>query len=85
RGLVSYEGETGKDLEKDFISAIDEYISLCKAEGISIEKPFKGSFNVRIPVDLHKKAVLLAREEQISLNSFVAESIRSRLIKQAHK
>ena len=81
KGLISYEGNSGKDLENDFRVSIDEYIALCASQGITPEKSFKGSFNVRIPTDLHKKAALLALEEQVSLNSFVAESIRSRVMK----
>jgi predicted HicB family RNase H-like nuclease len=33
RGLISYEGETGKLLEVDFKEAIDMYLADCKAEG----------------------------------------------------
>jgi predicted HicB family RNase H-like nuclease len=47
------------------------------------EKPFKGSFNVRISPKLHYKAALLAHEEQISLNSFVEESIRDKIEKES--
>ena len=79
RGLISYEGITGKDLEADFIDAIDTYIADCKNENVTPEKPFKGSFNVRISPKLHRKAALLAMEERISLNSFVAESIRQKI------
>jgi predicted HicB family RNase H-like nuclease len=45
------------------------------------EKPFKGSFNVRIPAALHQKAALLAMDAKTSLNSFVAEAIRLRVQK----
>jgi len=81
RGLISYEGKTGKELESDFKGAIDNYLNDCKKEGILPEKPYKGSFNVRISPDLHQKAALLALEEKMSLNSFVAESIRERIFK----
>lgn len=83
QGLISYEGLTGKDLENDFKEAIDTYIAECKAQGKKPEKPFKGSFNVRIPASLHQKAALLAMEAKMSLNNFVVESIRSRVIKEA--
>jgi len=83
RGLISYEGETGKELEKDFKEAINVYLEDCKATGRKPEKPFKGSFNVRIPAKLHQKAALLAMETKTSLNNFVAESIRSRVMKGA--
>lgn len=78
-GLISYEGETGKDLEADFKEAVNTYIEDCASERKKPEKPFKGSFNVRIPAELHQKAALKAMEAKESLNSFVAEAIRSRV------
>ena len=83
KGLISYEGKTGNNLEHDFIEAIEEYLSTCKEAGIAPEKPFKGSFNVRIPTELHHKAALLAMEEKMSLNNFVAESIRERIFRES--
>ena len=78
-GLISYEGETGKDLETDFKEAVSTYMKDCASEGKKPEKPFKGNFNVRIPAELHQKAALKAMESKESLNSFVAEAIRSRV------
>ncbi len=83
KGLISYEGKTGNDLENDFIESIEDYLSTCKEAGIVPEKPFKGSFNVRIPTKLHQKAALLAMEEKISLNNFVAESIREKVYRES--
>ncbi len=82
KGLISFEGETGKLLEQDFREAIDTYLADCRLAGRSPEKPFKGSFNVRIPAELHQKAALLAMEAKTSLNSFVAEAIRSRVARE---
>jgi len=79
KGLISYEGKTGKELELDFMEAIEEYLSTCIQYGNMAEKPFKGSFNVRIPTSLHEKAALMAMEEKMSLNNFVAESIREKV------
>ena len=79
KSLISYEGKTGPELEDDFKEAIDDYIADCKELNLKIEKPFKGSFNVRIPSELHRDAALKAMELNISLNGFVSESIRARL------
>ena len=81
-GLISYEGETGKLLEEDFKEAVNVYLAECKEAGKAPEKPFKGSFNVRIPASLHQKAALLAMETKTSLNNFVVEAIRSRVTKE---
>ncbi len=75
-------GKTGKELENDFRDSIDTYLNSCRYEGIQPEKPYKGSFNVRISPDLHQKAALLASEEKMSLNSFVSESIREKIFKE---
>jgi predicted HicB family RNase H-like nuclease len=84
RDLISYEGGTGEELEEDFHDAINSYINLCEEQGSKPEKPYKGSFNVRLSPDLHHKAALLAMEEKVSLNHLVAESIRERVSKGRH-
>ncbi len=75
RALISYEGENAHDLVEDFHSAVDDYLELCAAEGVEPERAYKGSFNVRISPELHKKAAIAAVAKQISLNRFVEESI----------
>jgi len=82
QGLISFEGKTGKELEIDFKEAIDTYLADCKNDGVTPEKPFKGSFNVRVSPRLHQKAALLAMEDKMSLNNFVAESLRERIFKE---
>ena len=81
-GLISYEGRTGNELETDFKEAIDAYLADCKRDGVTPEKPFKGSFNVRVSPKLHRRAALMAMEDKMSLNNFVAESIRERIFKE---
>lgn len=80
KALLSYEGSTGTKLEADFKGVIDEYLQDCKELNVKPEKPFKGSFNVRISSELHRDAALKAMELNTSLNSFVSESIRGRLV-----
>lgn len=75
RPLISYEGENAKDLINDFHGAVNDYLAACEAEGIEPEKAYKGSFNIRISPELHKKAAIIAMAHQISLNSFIESSI----------
>jgi len=82
KGLISFEGKTGHKLEADFQEAIDVYLADCENNGVEQEKPFKGNFNVRVSPKLHRKAALLAMEDKMSLNNFVAESIRERIFKE---
>ena len=77
RALISYEGETGKELLADFHGAVDEYLALCREQGIEPERAYKGSFNVRISPELHKKIAVCAASQHISLNSFVENALRA--------
>ena len=79
RALISYEGESAHDLVEDFLSAVDDYLDLCREQGIEPEKAYKGGFNIRISPELHKQAVIAASARQISLNSFVESSIEQAL------
>ena len=60
RSLISYEGTTARELIEDFRGAVDDYLELCSAEGIVPETAYKGSFNVRIAPELHKRAAICA-------------------------
>lgn len=79
RALISYEGSNAAELIEDFHSAVDNYIELCEEKGKSPEKAYKGSFNIRISPELHKKIAIYAMEHNITLNSFVEESVEKQL------
>ena len=73
--LVTYEGQTLSELKEDFVNAVDDYITHCTENGIPLHKSYSGSFNIRIPAELHAKAAMMAQELGISLNAFVRESL----------
>lgn len=75
RALISYEGSNAQELVNDFHYAIDDYLELCSEENIEPEKAYKGSFNVRISPELHKKAVVYAYSQQTSLNRVMEDAL----------
>ncbi|MDO4860889.1 MAG: type II toxin-antitoxin system HicB family antitoxin [Bacillota bacterium] len=83
RSLVSYEGTNAKDLVKDFHGAVDDYLALCEEDGTAPEVAYKGSLNVRLRGDLHKRAAVYAIAHQQSLNSFIEEAVNEKLIAEA--
>ena len=80
RSLISYEGKNANELISDFHSAVDDYLSVCEAEGREPEKAYKGSFNIRISPELHKQLVVCATSRQMSLNSFVENALRKSVV-----
>mgnify|MGYP000008489681 CR=1 FL=1 len=77
--LVMYEGETLPELKACFEEAVDDYLKDCEESGDEPNKPFKGSFNVRITPELHKKAATYAACSGSNLNQFVSDAIQDKL------
>lgn len=77
--LISYEGNTIQELKEDFVAGVEQYLEDCKAENTEPQKSFTGVFNVRVPSEIHGKAVLKAKDEGITLNAFVRSAIEEKL------
>lgn len=73
RPLLTYEGQTLAELKADFEGVVDEYLGDCKAGGRTPEKPFKGSFNVRVSSEVHRRLVLAAEKRHETLNKYVSD------------
>ena len=74
--LISYEGETAKEIDAAFKEAVNDYLDTCTARAAEPEKPFKGSLNIRIGRELHEKAALIAKEIGCSsLNEFIKQAL----------
>ena len=76
RALVSYEGTDVASLRAAFEEAVDAYLEFCKKTGKQPEKPFKGSFNLRLDPELHKRLVSSAMSEGKTLNTFVKDLLQ---------
>lgn len=80
--LVSFEGNNVIDLKKAFEESVNDYLILCKETGKKAEKSYKGSFNVRVAPEIHKKAKLLAVMQGISLNQFIQKAVEQEVIRE---
>lgn len=77
--LVDFYSESAKDIEEEFHKAVDDYLDFCMEVGKPPQKAYRGSFNVRIDPELHRKAAIQASISGISLNQFVGEAIEKSL------
>jgi predicted HicB family RNase H-like nuclease len=79
RDLVTYEAEKIVELKQAFEDAVDFYLDKCERENLKPDKPFSGSFNVRLTPELHRAAAIEAARIGTSLNDLVRDCIESRL------
>ena len=79
RSLISYEGTTVSELVDDFHGAVDDYLAACSDKDTEPEVAYKGSFNIRIGSELHRRAAIYALTHQQTLNAFIAEAVDEKL------
>ena len=72
---VDFQTDNIADVEKEFHSAVDDYLIFCEEVGKKPEKEYKGTFNVRIKPELHRLLALRALENGDSLNQSVEKAI----------
>lgn len=74
--LVNFECEDIKRVEKEFHEAVDDYLEFCKEVGKEPDKEYKGTFNVRINPELHKRLANMAMKNGDTLNATVEKAIQ---------
>jgi predicted HicB family RNase H-like nuclease len=72
---ITFEGNSVAKLKRAFKEAIDDYIEICAETDKDPHKSYKGSFNIRIKPELHKKAAYKSLEQGISLNQLVERAL----------
>ena len=80
RDVISFEAGTADDIEQAFHEAIDDYLEQCAESGCDPDKPFSGKLVLRIDPDLHRDAYLEAVRDGTSLNAWIAQSLRARVL-----
>lgn len=75
--LVTYEAESLRGLEREFQTSVHEYLEDCANMGIEPNKPFNGSFNIRIGRELHRKLAFKAAGQGMGLNEAVQRAVET--------
>ena len=76
RCIISFHADTVSALREEFVKAVDDYLADCKAEGVKPEKPASGKLLLRVPPEVHGKALVAAQAAGKSLNQWASEVLQ---------
>ena len=79
RDVITFQGSTVEEIKQSFIDSVEDYLDFCKQRGEKPDKPFSGSFLLRLPPEMHQQAYVKAKEAGISLNEWVKRTIEKQL------
>lgn len=74
--IITFQGNSVKELKKDYHEQIDFYLDCCEKTGDVPEKSFSGKYVVRIDPELHRKITISAKHRNISVNKFTEEALK---------
>src|SRR5215469_11007790 len=80
RDVVTFKGTSVKELQKSFKESIDEYLAFCKRMNKTPDIPASGRMVLRISPELHSRAAVIAKSEGRSLNTWVADAVKDKLL-----
>ena len=80
RDVVTFRGTSVKELQKSFRDSIDDYLGFCKRMNKVPDFPASGRLILRIPPELHSRAAIIAKSEGRSLNTWVADAVKDKLL-----
>lgn len=75
RSTISFHGKTVAELRREFTAAIKDYLADCEEQGVSPEKPASGKLLLRVPPDVHSRALIKAQAMGKSLNQWATEAL----------
>jgi predicted HicB family RNase H-like nuclease len=75
KDVITFQGESVKELEQAFKDSINDYIAFCRERGEDPEKAFSGNVHVRMNPKLHAKLVLEAAKHGVSLNDIITQKL----------
>jgi len=76
KDVITFQGKSVEELEIAFHDSIEDYLAWCNERGEKPEKTFSGTFNLRIPPELHAKLSIQAKFLGLSLNSYITEKLK---------
>ena len=80
RDVVTFRGFSVKELQKSFRESIDDYLSFCQRMNKAPDVPASGRLILRIPPELHSRAAAVAKSEGRSLNTWVADAVKEKVV-----
>lgn len=76
RNIINFHGETVAELRAEFELAVKDYRADCKQQGLHPENQASGKLLLRVPPEVHDRALIAAQDAGKSLNQWATEVLQ---------
>jgi predicted HicB family RNase H-like nuclease len=71
--------EAAGEAEAAFHELVNDYLATCQETGRAPNKPYKGSLNIRMSPELHRRVAMAAASAHVSLNAWIVRACEANL------
>jgi predicted HicB family RNase H-like nuclease len=71
--VIGFHAESVNELRRAFEEAVNDYLVTCEKAGRAPHKPYSGKLMLRVPPEVHARAVMMAEAHGMSLNQWAAD------------
>jgi predicted HicB family RNase H-like nuclease len=75
--FITTEIDSASQAEAAFAGLVDDYLATCAELDKEPCRPFKGSFNVRVSPELHRRVAMAAAEVNETMNAWIAKALEA--------
>nr|VFK24544.1 MAG: Predicted nuclease of the RNAse H fold, HicB family [Candidatus Kentron sp. LPFa] len=76
QSIIGFHARTVTQLCSELEKSIDDYLAECEEDGVEPEKPVSGRLLLRVPLEVHRKALIAAQTTGKSLNRWATEVLQ---------
>jgi predicted HicB family RNase H-like nuclease len=80
--VITFQGRSIDELKAALAESIEVYLEYCAKKGKEPQKPFSGTFNVRLNPEIHQRLAVRAAHDGVSLNKWVAKTLKKAVSEQ---
>lgn len=77
--VITFQGTTVDDLEKEFHASVEDYLSFCEKEGRKPEVMMSGTLNLRMGPEKHRLVKIFADAHKVSINDYINIAIEEKI------
>ena len=63
-------------MRREFAAAVKDYLRDCEEQNLEPEKPASGKLLLRVPPEIHSRAIIAAKARGKSLNQWATEALQ---------
>ena len=75
--VITFQGRSIDELKAALAESVEVYLEYCREKGRAPEKPYSGTFNVRLTPEIHQRIAMRAAHDGLSLNKWVAKALET--------